>query len=106
MLLGCAAQVKASSFPHGYHKVLELVGTTTLEDSLQSVRPGGLCCMTGMVGNKWALPDFSPMDSIPTAVGLTTYSGDSEDFMTTPLNGLAKKVAASTPLFRHDLYRH
>lgn len=50
--------------------------------------------MTGMVGNKWALPDFSPMDSIPTAVGLTTYSGGSEDFMATPLNDLAKKVAA------------
>ncbi|KAK9834509.1 hypothetical protein WJX74_003383 [Apatococcus lobatus] len=89
-----AAKVKASGFPEGYHKVLELVGTTTLEDSLQCVRPGGLCCMTGMVGNKWALPDFSPMDSIPTAVGLTSYSGGSEDFMATPLNELAKKVAA------------
>ena len=86
-------QVKEAGFRNGFNKVLELVGTTTLEDSLQCVKPGGLCCMTGIVGNKWALEQFSPMDQIPTAVGLTAYSGGSEDFMATPLNDLAKKVA-------------
>jgi hypothetical protein len=32
--------------------------------------------MTGMVGNKWEIENFSPMEAIPTAVGLTTYDGD------------------------------
>lgn len=35
----------------GVNKVLELVGTTTLLDSLQCVKPQGIVCMTGMVGN-------------------------------------------------------
>jgi NADPH:quinone reductase-like Zn-dependent oxidoreductase len=33
-----------------YDKVLELVGATTLKDSLQCVRDGGIVCMTGIVG--------------------------------------------------------
>lgn len=56
-------------------KVLELVGTTTLEDSLLCANQHGIVCMTGMVGNKWALDNFSPMGSIPTTVCLTTYAG-------------------------------
>ena len=78
----------------GFNKVLELVGTTTLLDSLQSVRPGGIVCMTGMVGDQWSFNDFSPMAAIPTAVSLTTYAGGPDDFMRTPLNELACQVAA------------
>jgi NADPH:quinone reductase-like Zn-dependent oxidoreductase len=50
--------------------------------------------MTGIVGNKWSLDQFAPMDDIPTAVGLTSYSGDSSDFMATPLDELAKQIEA------------
>lgn len=57
-------------------QVLELVGTTTLEDSLQCANAHGIVCMTGMVGNKWALDNFSLMESIPEAVYLTKYSGE------------------------------
>lgn len=87
-----AAEVKKAG---GADKVLELVGTTTLEDSLQCANPHGIVCMTGMVGNKWALDNFSPMDRIPTTVCLTTYSGGSEDFMETPLEDLAQQIAAN-----------
>ena len=44
--------------------------------------------MTGMVGNKWSFDNFSPMEVIPTAVNLTTYAGESEDFMSMPLQEL------------------
>lgn len=44
-----------------YDKVLELIGTTTLEDSLQCVKEGGSVCMMGMVGGKWEMENFSPM---------------------------------------------
>jgi len=74
--------------------VLELVGTTTLADSLHCARQRGIVCMTGMVGNKWSFDDFSPMDIIPTAVCLTTYAGGAEDFMLTPLEELVEKIAA------------
>ncbi|KAI9803853.1 MAG: hypothetical protein M1825_001733 [Sarcosagium campestre] len=89
-----AAEVRKRC-PGGVDKVLELVGTATLDDSLQCVvRPGGLVCMTGMVAGKWSMPDFTPMDSIPTGVGLTTYAGGAEDFVATPLRDLVDQVAA------------
>jgi len=84
----------AKKMTEKFDKVLELVGTTTLEDSLQCVKEGGSVCMTGMVGNKWSLDNFSPMGSIPTAVNLTTYSGGQEDFTSTPLQDLAEQIKA------------
>jgi NADPH:quinone reductase-like Zn-dependent oxidoreductase len=80
--------------PRGVDKVLELVGTTTLQDSLHCTKPHGIVCMTGMVGNQWSFQDFSPMEAIPTAVGLTTYAGESEDFMLTPLDDLVQQIEA------------
>ena len=80
-------------FPDGVDKVWELIGTTTLEDSLKCAKKGGAVCMSGMVGNSWSLSEFSPMESIPTAVNLTTYSGGSEEFMQTPLDQLCRQVA-------------
>jgi NADPH:quinone reductase-like Zn-dependent oxidoreductase len=81
-------------FPKGVDKVLELVGATTLEDSLQCATIGGIVSMTGIVGNRWTLEAFAPMDAIPTGVYLTSYSGSSEDFMRTPLAELAALVKA------------
>jgi NADPH:quinone reductase-like Zn-dependent oxidoreductase len=52
--------------------------------------------MTGIVDNKWTLDNFSPMESIPTAVSLTTHSGGPEDFMMTPLDELARQIAAGS----------
>ena len=78
----------------GVDKVLELIGTTTLKDSLLCARQGGIVCMTGIVGNKWSFDDFAPMEAIPTAVCLTSYNGKSEDFMRTPLEDLAQQIAA------------
>src|SRR6202048_4733552 len=80
----------------GVDKVLELVGTTTLQDSLRCTKQRGIVCMTGMVGNKWSIDNFSPMDMIPTAVSLTTYDGGPEDFMRTPLEALIEQIAAGT----------
>ncbi len=74
--------------------VLELVGTTTLRDWLRCAKPGGIVCMTGIVGNKWAFDNFAPMEAIPTAVNLTTYAGEAEDFMGTPLQELIDRIAA------------
>jgi NADPH:quinone reductase-like Zn-dependent oxidoreductase len=88
-----AEQVK-EVFPGGVDKVLELVGTTTLQDSLRCTKTRGIVCMTGMVGNKWSFDNFSPMDVIPTAVRLTTYDGEAEDFMLTPLEDLVERIAA------------
>jgi NADPH:quinone reductase-like Zn-dependent oxidoreductase len=83
-------------FPGGVDKVLEMIGTATLGDSLRCAKQGGIVCMTGIVGNKWSFDQFAPMDMIPTAVCLTAYAGGSEDFMRTPLNDLASQIKAGT----------
>ena len=79
-------------FPCGVNKVLELVGTTTLVDSLRSTKAKGIVCMTGMVGNQWLFEEFSPMGAIPTAVSLTTYAGGADDFIRTPLQELVQRI--------------
>jgi len=79
-----------------FDKVLELVGTTTLLDSLACLAPKGTVCMAGMVGDRWTLDGFEPMVAIPSKARLTTYSGGSADFMTTPLDELLTRVAQGT----------
>lgn len=93
---GEIASAVRAAHPEGVHRVLELVGTTTLLDSLQCVATGGSVCMTGMVGNAWEFDRFSPMGAIPTAVNLTTYSGGAEDFLSTPLQRVVDAVEAGT----------
>ena len=90
---GAIAATVQRAWEGGADKVLELVGTTTLADSLATVREPGIVCMSGMVGNRWALVDFAPMDVIPTGVSLTTYSGDVQDFLAMPLQELLDQVA-------------
>ncbi len=87
-----ADRVRAE-WDEGADKVLELVGTKTLKDSLRAAREPGIVCMTGMVGNEWATKDFSPMEAIPTAVGLTTYTGGVSDFTGMPMQNLIDQVA-------------
>jgi NADPH:quinone reductase-like Zn-dependent oxidoreductase len=82
------------AYPNGVDKVLELVGATSLKDSLQCAKEGGIVCMTGIVGNKWSFDDFAPMAVIPPAVCLTTYNGGPQDFMRTPLDELMQQIAS------------
>ncbi len=81
-------------FPSGVDKVLELVGTTTLLDSLQCAARHGAVCMTGIVGNAWEFDRFAPMGAIPSTVNLTTYAGESTDFMATPMQMVVSEVEA------------
>jgi NADPH:quinone reductase-like Zn-dependent oxidoreductase len=91
---GCIAADVRGLWDGGADKVLELIGTTTLADSLQCARPLGMVCMTGMVGNQWSIADFAPMDIIPSTVSLTTYSGGVTDFFATPLQQLVDDVSS------------
>lgn len=63
-------------YPDGVDKVLELIGTKTLKDSLLCAKPKGIVCMTGILGNEWSMEDFTPMGDIPSLVRLTVYMGE------------------------------
>lgn len=75
-----------------YDRVLELIGTTSLLDSMRCVGRGGIVCMTGILGGEWALKDFHPMGDIPTAVKLTSYSGEASDLSPEQLQQYLKLV--------------
>jgi NADPH:quinone reductase-like Zn-dependent oxidoreductase len=90
---GSIADEIQRKYSGGADKVLEMIGTATLLDSLRCAKEGGVVCMTGIVGNSWSFDQFAPMDAIPTGVCLTAYAGESEDFMRTPLNDLALQIA-------------
>jgi NADPH:quinone reductase-like Zn-dependent oxidoreductase len=80
-------------WPDGADKVLELIGTTTLGDSLLCAKEGGIVCMSGIVGDKWTLDNWNPMEGILSGSYLTSYSGGIDDFNQTPLTDLAKQIA-------------
>ena len=66
-------------YPEGVHKVLELVGTKTLKDSLKCIGYKGMVCMTGILGNEWTMTEFTPMGDIPSLGRLTVYMGESKN---------------------------
>jgi NADPH:quinone reductase-like Zn-dependent oxidoreductase len=65
--------------PNGVDRVLELVGTATLLDSLKCATPRGIVCMTGILGNEWVMKEFEPFVMIPPTVKFTTYGGGAQD---------------------------
>jgi NADPH:quinone reductase-like Zn-dependent oxidoreductase len=93
---GAIAGDVRESFADGFDKVLELIGVTTLADSLQCAKERGIVCMTGLVGNKWSFDNFEPMEVIPTTVCLTTYAGESKNFMRMPFQELVDQIASGS----------
>lgn len=73
---GAIASAVHALLGQGVDVTLELVGATTLRDSLQATRVHGTVCAVGMVSNQWIVPDFYPIGYIPGGVRLTAYGGD------------------------------
>ena len=57
-------------FDGGVDRVLELVGTTTLLDSLRAAARHGVVCMTGMVGNKWDFDRFAGIVTLSALISI------------------------------------
>jgi NADPH:quinone reductase-like Zn-dependent oxidoreductase len=59
--------------PDGPDFVLDLIGAPTLVDSLALARSGGSVCMTGMLSGVWSIPNFEPVEMIPSGTKLTAF---------------------------------
>jgi NADPH2:quinone reductase len=79
-------------FPQGVNKVLELIGTKTLKDSLKCLSPKGVVCMTGILGDEWSMSDFTPMGDISSLRRLTVYMGEAENLSKESLQTFIHKV--------------
>ncbi|WP_330180248.1 zinc-binding dehydrogenase [Nocardia sp. NBC_01503] len=62
-------------WPDGPDYILDLIGTSTLVDSLRLVRRGGTVCMSGSLSG-WLIPDFEPIAQIPSGTKLTAFHSD------------------------------
>ena len=102
---GSIAEEVRGRYPEGFDKVLELVGVTTLADSLKVAKKGGIVCTAGIVGGKWVMDQFTPNAVIPSGVYLTTYSSSVEAFMATPLDKVARLVKDGTIRIPIKTYR-
>lgn len=80
--------------PDGVDAALELVGTPTLPDTMACARVHGRVCMSGLLSDRWTLPDFYPIDDIPRGVWLTGYGGDAADLPGAVLQDFLDAVAA------------
>lgn len=78
--------------PNGVNKVLELIGTRTLKDSLQCISTKGMVCMTGILGNEWTMKAFTPMGDIPSLGRLTVYMGESKNLSKSLLQDFIDEV--------------
>ena len=60
-------------YPSGATKVLELIGASTLRDSLRLTALHGIVCHTGLLGGVFGLKNFDPIKEIPSGVYLTGF---------------------------------
>jgi NADPH:quinone reductase len=93
---GALAEKARTIYPDGYDRVLELIGTSTLLDSLRTARKSGIVCMTGILGGSWTVENFHPMGDIPTGVKLTSYSGEASDITRTQLQSYVTLVESGS----------
>lgn len=93
---GSIAEEIQKRHPEKYSKILELVGVTTLADSMKCAQDNGIVCGAGIAGGKWVFENFYPNAVIPTSVCLTTFSSSVGQFMATPLEQIARQVVEGT----------
>jgi NADPH:quinone reductase-like Zn-dependent oxidoreductase len=91
---GDVSQQVRQILPSGVDSALELVGTSTLHDTLRAVRVHGVVCFTGMLSGQWTVTDFYPIEYIPNGVRLTAYSGEAADLPSDVLQGFLDDLAA------------
>jgi NADPH:quinone reductase-like Zn-dependent oxidoreductase len=69
---GIAASVRRK-VPAGADHVIELIGTSTLADSLSAVGVRGGLCLAGFLGGMEPLASFQPLLQIPSGLRFTTF---------------------------------
>lgn len=61
-------------YPSGVDKVMDLVGTVSLDDSMACIRPRGSICLAGFLGGLKPIEQFQPIFQVPGTIRLTTLA--------------------------------
>lgn len=85
-------------FPDGVNAALEVVGASTIRDTLKAVRPWGQVAVVGLLGGPPLIESFNLMSDLPNTVRLSFFSSGLLGSPTlpldsSPLNWVAEQVA-------------
>jgi NADPH:quinone reductase-like Zn-dependent oxidoreductase len=61
----------------GCDGAVDLIGGPAVLETLRLLRPGATACNSGSLSNSWVIPDFEPIEMIPSGRKLTTFHSDS-----------------------------
>ncbi len=61
-------------YPGGIDGALELVGNSTILDSMTMIRRGGRVCLAGFLGGLASIADFNPLLQMPSAIHLSFFA--------------------------------
>lgn len=78
-------------YPTGATKVLELIGASTLRESLRLTALHGIVCHTGLLGGVYGLDKFDPIKEIPSGIYLTGFYSNSPT--KADVDGMMKLIA-------------
>jgi len=89
------------AYPRGVDTVLELVGNSTLLDSLAALRRGGYLCLAGFLGTLAPIPTFNPLLQKPSGVHFSffgSFNYGTQDFPVSeiPMQAIVDSVADGT----------
>jgi NADPH:quinone reductase len=87
------------ALPRGIDAVLELVGNSTLLDSLGTLRRGGRLCLAGFLGGLAPVSSFNPLMQLPSGVhfsffGSFVFGTPEFPLSDVPLQAIVDRVAA------------
>ncbi|MET3130756.1 NADPH2:quinone reductase [Oxalobacteraceae bacterium GrIS 1.11] len=61
-------------YPSGVDAVLDIVGNSSILDSLKAIRRNGRACLAGFLGGPQAIPAFNPLQDMPSGVHLSFFA--------------------------------
>lgn len=82
-----------------FDAVLDLVGNSTVLDSMRATRPGGRVCLAGFLGGMAPLDGFNPLSQMPSGVHLSffgsfEFGGASYPLSAVPMQTIVRMVEA------------
>ena len=87
-----------------FDKILELVGSRSIKDSIKHLNRFGIVCSAGQLGEQWFLEDFDPIMELKNDIYLTTfYSGIVDSLRLNEMLNFVNKynvVASPSKIFR------
>lgn len=62
-----------------YDRVFDLIGPAALRDTFARMKERAVVCCTGLLGGKWALDDFDPLEDLPVNGYVTSFHSGNVD---------------------------